>query len=644
MTRDDILALGLLSPQACITELEKMRPQVRGLNKPVWLGVRGTAERKRSRLKEARSYLALALKAARCLGNPRTDIGDLLLRSGVVEGAQGDFASAYRLTTEAMNEFILAGSKRGLGRALIDQGQWLNHLSEINLSKEAFLAAGRFLEVDQHEQFAAMYQGLAIISFQESQGHQAILYLDQAAEANRRSGSDEYLKIRWVKAWLMEDSKRCEEALQEFMGLFDTYRDRENLVESALAGLEACRIAAKNSRDLKSCLHAVCSLAFSHDNLPFGLESTLIDLYVKGSDVNANDIKAATVSLSGLYSRLPTRLSEALVQKGVTRPAGGAKINANISKSIKVYYQQLDSVSPKICLERLERIKPSGPELAIWLGVRGTAEKRLSMFSEARRSLALALTLAREFGLPRNILGDLLLRASNVTGADGDFQTAYNLATEAAIELAFSGSCRDVGRSLVDLAQWLYHLDKFDSSEEAFLSADKLIAPSQVNHKLAVSVGLAVIYLHSKDLERSFLYLRQAKRYVSRATSPDRIKIKWVEALLFEEMGRHEASYNNYIELMFHYDREGNLVESSLAGLEACRVKLVGGDSAEETIALIFGLLRSHRDAPKVACSVIVTLYSIKTRVDLADLEKAITEIRRAPEGFLAPARLRFSR
>jgi len=628
-----ILSLDHLPPKVCLTKLKLLRTEVRELEKPVWLGVRGTAERRLTRLDSARVSLSMAFRIARRAGSPREDLGDLLLRSGTVAGADGDFPLAYGLAREAAQEFMAAGCKEGVGRSLVNQGQWLNHLGEIDLSEEAFLAAGKFLGETQHDHLYAMNQGLAVVRYQKSDTEGSLRFVEEAKENAYKADSRDFLKIKWIEAWLMEEMGEIEEAHGSFVSLFEKYKESENFVESVLSGLEACRLVARMGGDLEGSVEMVCSLIYSHDHIPPIFESLLVDLYHIRKKASLKEIIKAISILKGTSEgkETPRMFSRTYHDYTVPEP------RKTRPKALDLL--PLDQIPPRECLSRLRHLRPlvTGLDKPVWLGLRGSAKRRLSQLDDAWTSLSTALKMARRKGSPRNDLGDLLLRAGTVAGASGDFSLSYGLAREAALEFAFFGSKEGVGRSLVNQGQWLHHLEEESLSEEAFLAAGQFLAPTQYDQLYAMHLGLAVIQYHRSDLQGTAQFVEVAKQNAKKANSRDLLKIRWTEAWLMEEMGEHEKAYGFFIDLFEHYEQAGNIVESALAGLEACRIRALEGDGLEEAIELVSSLVGNHKKVPKIAESVLLNLYAIRKRAQLQDISVSISKIRRAPEGKLAP-------
>jgi tetratricopeptide (TPR) repeat protein len=207
---------------------------------PRLLGVAGSAMRLMILLDEAEQAIHAGIKIAQRQA-ARPAVGDLLLRLSYVVADRGDREEALRLTEKAAMIFIRCGDRFALGKALVDQGNWLYYLDRPEEAIETQKIALEKLPPGPSRPRCAAF--LCISGSQQSLGKLSAALENVIVAQETAFGSEEWArgKLLWVRAKIHADLGQLENAACLFGDVVDIFSELHP-GETALATCELVRV------------------------------------------------------------------------------------------------------------------------------------------------------------------------------------------------------------------------------------------------------------------------------------------------------------------------------------------------------------------------------------------------------------------
>ena len=204
---------------------------------PRYLGVCGSAFRTTdAQLENAQNCLRIGMWLVEQLGD-RSAIADLLQRQSYVRAHQGGFATSLRLAEHATGIHLGCGDLPSAGKALVDQGIFLDHLGRYEEAIQTHKLSLQLLATNaQRHRFAAL---LALGSHHRNLGdpRQAVRYLKAAVPVGKGLGPWFEAKAIWLHGEILTDLGLDDRAESEFQAVFDIYRERSP-IDAALATVD----------------------------------------------------------------------------------------------------------------------------------------------------------------------------------------------------------------------------------------------------------------------------------------------------------------------------------------------------------------------------------------------------------------------
>ncbi len=230
-------------PAAVVAEVARLIAERRFDRRELYraLAVSASAHRLMGELDVAHRQLALAFVEAR--DRPEA-LGDLLQRFSYVVADRGDHFGAYRLTQRAMRAHSFTGDRVGVGKALVDQGLWLERLGRVEVAVMAFEAALKHWlprgTAVRHRLSA--FQGLAVCHQKLGRPRLAAKFLERALASGARLGGLERAKLVAFQGTVAKDAGEYGEAEGFLEAALEQYRGVPSPLDWALVSVELVRV------------------------------------------------------------------------------------------------------------------------------------------------------------------------------------------------------------------------------------------------------------------------------------------------------------------------------------------------------------------------------------------------------------------
>ncbi len=229
-------------PAAVVAEVARLIAERRFDRRELYraLAVSASAHRLMGELDVAHRQLAFAFVEAR--DRPEA-LGDLLQRFSYVVADRGDHFGAYRLTQRAMRAHSFTGDRVGVGKALVDQGLWLERLGRVEVAVMAFEAALKHWlpRGEWPRSRMTALQGLAVCHQKLGRPRLAAKFLERALASGARLGGLERAKLVAFQGTVAKDAGEYGEAEGFLEAALEQYRGVPSPLDWALVSVELVR-------------------------------------------------------------------------------------------------------------------------------------------------------------------------------------------------------------------------------------------------------------------------------------------------------------------------------------------------------------------------------------------------------------------
>ncbi len=165
-------------------------------------------------------------------------------RFSYVAADRGDCFRAYRLARRATRAYSFVGDRVGMGKAMVDQGIWLERLgwvADAVVALESALAHWLPKRGCQRSRMAA-FHGLAVCHQKLGQPRAAAGYLEQALASGARLGSLEKAKLVWFQGTVARDAGEHEEAERFLEASLEMHRELSSPFGMALVSVDLVQV------------------------------------------------------------------------------------------------------------------------------------------------------------------------------------------------------------------------------------------------------------------------------------------------------------------------------------------------------------------------------------------------------------------
>lgn len=230
-------------PQGVANSAEWAIDQIELALLPRFLGIIGSAHRLLLKVDDAEHYLYAAVEACKLHGDD-VCLGNLLRRYSYIYLERADYARSLHLAERGTLLLLRAGDLEGVGKGTVEQGIRLYYLARHAEALASLqVALGLLPSGLARYRFAAL-QVLGLASQSSGRSEQALTFLRLAEAESQALGSREQNKAKWLKARLLENSGRLDEAAEEFAALAEAFR-KEHLGNMILVNCELVRVSLR---------------------------------------------------------------------------------------------------------------------------------------------------------------------------------------------------------------------------------------------------------------------------------------------------------------------------------------------------------------------------------------------------------------
>lgn len=212
------------------------------------LGVYGSIKRVQGRLGSAARALRLALEHG---GDSPAVRASLLQRVAYLVAHRGWWAAAAELAQQAINAYVLADDRRGIGESLVDRAMMLVYLQRLDEGRQAYLSSLRYLPASARRNRTAALHGLGWIHLQTGQLETAQELLHKAIELLSEQSGSNWAKLVWLQGEIylkQQNLAAAEEALRQSSAAFS---DREDPVDLATVQLQLAEVLMLRGRTVE---------------------------------------------------------------------------------------------------------------------------------------------------------------------------------------------------------------------------------------------------------------------------------------------------------------------------------------------------------------------------------------------------------
>jgi len=233
-------------PDAVLRMLLPRASEVKPRFHPMYLGVCGSAFRKRSGkgdcradLRTAGDYIRMGQHIAWRRGNALAE-ADLLIRQSYVFGDQGNYTAALRVA-ERSNALADRGQDKTLrGRSQVEQGRYLYYLNRFSEAEACYDIALKLLPDSEQRYRCATYHALGYCSLELGDPVTAIEYA-KLAELLAPDDRSSRAKLMWFRASTLLTLERFEEAEELLTSVLNSLRSI-HFGEAALASCDLVKV------------------------------------------------------------------------------------------------------------------------------------------------------------------------------------------------------------------------------------------------------------------------------------------------------------------------------------------------------------------------------------------------------------------
>ncbi|MEM7351027.1 MAG: hypothetical protein AAF657_09495 [Acidobacteriota bacterium] len=223
------------------------------------LGVFGSARRSKGRFRSAARALRLALSVAERAGL-QEDTANLLIRASYLLKDHGHVERALALLKEALVVFVRLGSRRDMGRVLVDQGMMSCYLGAYDTAVQD-LEQGLACLADTTEALPrthlAAYQFLAYASEQRGDLDAAEGYLAAGMRACGASHAVDRARLQWSLGTLALERGAVQQAEDWLRSALAVLAEHENALQEAVVILDLLRALLSQGKNREAIETAV---------------------------------------------------------------------------------------------------------------------------------------------------------------------------------------------------------------------------------------------------------------------------------------------------------------------------------------------------------------------------------------------------
>ena len=254
----ELNALRKVDPNKVLRRTRSLLPKVEDSLVPRVLAVHAAAFRVQGRLDEAQMVLGKAIEWVRSFDDPGLE-AELYMRAGYVVASRGDFQRAVDLSERATVLFANHGDGLGIGKSLVERGNWLYGLERYDEASTLFEGALQHfdrgtssgdevesaLDSENRIYHASCLLSLARTHLRLGDLEAARLWAAEARSRSQDTGLEP--ELAWMQASIARDRGDAVEAEQHLLDVVELYRGVAP-VNTALAIVELARLQLESGR------------------------------------------------------------------------------------------------------------------------------------------------------------------------------------------------------------------------------------------------------------------------------------------------------------------------------------------------------------------------------------------------------------